>query len=220
VFTNIDGVTFTATRAQAPSEQPFNLTVAGDSSTTTSNVQAFVDAYNKLKSAVDGLADPGGATSAAGPFAHDAGVKALLSRLTSTLRAPGSPSLASYGIIAARDGTLTLDSARLTRQLAANPTGLDKLIGTSNGSTPTGIAGALDTYLDQWTDTVNGQIKQRDTVITKQQAALSKRQDALQIQYDSAYQRYLKQFTDLQTMQAAMNNNVSMFDAMFSKDKS
>jgi flagellar hook-associated protein 2 len=50
-FTNIDGVSMTFTRAQAASENDIKLNVASDTSGTVSNVQAFVDAYNKLKTA-------------------------------------------------------------------------------------------------------------------------------------------------------------------------
>jgi len=221
-FTAIDGVSFTATRAQAASESDLQLTVSGDTGTTTSNVQAFVDAYNKLKSAVDASLDPGDAknNTAAGAFAHDAGVQALQGRLVSMLRTGGSPSLATYGITAARDGTLKLDSTRLNKQLAANPDGLDKLIGSASISNPTGVAGALDKYLDQWSNTLTGQIKSRTDANDKLQTTLTKRQADLQTHYDAAYQRYLKQFTALQSLQSTMNGNVSMFDAMFGSDKS
>jgi len=221
-FTNIDGVSLTVTQAQAATDQPFTLAVAGNNSGTTSNVQAFVDAYNKLKSAVDGLVDLGDPTAGTkgGTFAHDAGVRALQSRLVSMVRATGSPSLASYGITAARDGTLSLDSTRLTKQLAVNPTGLDTLIGSASKSSPSGVAGALDTYLTTWSDSAKGQLQQRTDATSKLQKDLAKRQTELDAKYDAAYQRYLKQYSQLQTLQSSMNNNVSMFDAMFSNDKS
>jgi flagellar hook-associated protein 2 len=221
-FTNIDGVSMTFTRAQSASEQPFTLNVGSDTSGTVSNVQAFVDAYNKLKSAIDSLVDAGDAANGknAGAFAHDAGVKALQSRLISLVRPVGGTSLASYGIIAARDGTLTLDSARLTKQLAVSPTGLDQLIGSASLTASTGVAGALNTYLNNWSNSATGQLKQRTDDNTKLQSDLTKRQDDLDNQFNAAYQRYLKQFSDLQALQSKMNSNVSMFDALFSNDKS
>lgn len=221
-FTNIDGVSMTFTRAQSAGENPLTLSVASDPAGTVSKVQSFVDAYNKLKAAIDSLVDAGDATNgkAAGTFAHDAGVKTLQNRLESLVRPSGATSLASYGIIAARDGTLTLDSTRLTKQLAVAPNGLDQLIGSASLTKPTGVAGALNTYLNNWSNTANGQVKQRTEANTKLQADLSKRQADLDMQYDAAYQRYLKQFTDLQALQSKMTSNVSMFDALFSNDKS
>ena len=185
-------------------------------------MQSFVDAYNKLKSAIDTLVDPGDTTAskAAGAFANDSGVKALQSRLVSMLRPSSGLSLASYGITANRDGTLALDSTRLTKQLAASPTGLSGLIGSASTSAPSGLAGSMNTYLNLWSNSTSGQIKQRTDANTKAQTDLTKRQSDLDTQYNSAYARYLKQFSDLQTLQAQMTNNVTMFDAIFGSDKS
>jgi flagellar hook-associated protein 2 len=221
-FTNIDGVSMTFTRAQAATENDITIKVGGDSSGITANVQAFVDAYNKLKTAIDGMVDPGDPANgkAAGAFSHDAGIKTLQSRLVSLVRPAGGVSLASYGIIAARDGTLTVDSVRLNKQLNANPTGLDTLIGSASISSPSGVAGSLNTYLNQWSNSATGQLRQRTDATTKLQVALTKRQGDLDAQYDAAYSRYLKQFSDLQALQSTMNSNVSMFDALFSNDKS
>jgi flagellar hook-associated protein 2 len=217
----IDGVTMTLSKAQAAGTAPVTLTVAADTSKTIANVQAFVDAYNKLKSAVDGLvspADPKGG-GAAGAFAGDSGVRALRERLIGLVRGTGATSLAGFGIIATREGTLSVDSSRLTKSLAADPTGLDKLIGSSSSSPPTGVAGKLDTYLKMWTNSVNGQIGSRKAAVSKLQETLTDRQVALDQQYDTAYARYLAQFTQLQSVQNSMSYNTSLFDAMFSDNK-
>ena len=144
------------------------------------------------------------------------GVQALHDRMISLLRPAGILSLASYGITAARDGTLSLDTSRLQSQLAVNPAGLDTLIGTASTVTPTGIAGSLNTYLNQWSNAATGQIKKRTDANTKLQSDLTKRQTDLNTKYDAAYQRYLKQYTDLQALQAQMQQNSSMFTALFS----
>ncbi|KGF80778.1 hypothetical protein IA69_15960 [Massilia sp. JS1662] len=221
-FTNIDGVSFTATKAQAPGASPITVTVGNDTSGTTKNLQAFLDAFNKLKSALDGLVSLGDPTNnvAAGAFANDSGVVALRNRISELLRPNGTLSLASYGIVANRDGTLTLDSARLQKQLAVNPTGLDTLFGSASASAPSGVAGSLNTYLNQWSNTTNGQIKKRSDANATMQTRLTDRQADLDKKYDSAYQRYLQQYTALQTLQSTMQNNSSMFSALFSSDSS
>ena len=217
----IDGVTMTISKAQTAGSAPVTLTVASDPAKTTSNVQAFVDAYNKLKSPIDGLVSPGDPASggAVGAFAGDSGVRALRDRLVSMVRGGGATSLAGYGIIANREGTLSLDSTRLTKALAANPSGLDTLIGSASINTPSGIAGQLDSYLKVWTNSANGQINSRKEAVGKLQTALTTRQTALDKQYDSAYARYLAQFTQLQTVQSSMSYNTSLFDALFSSSK-
>jgi flagellar hook-associated protein 2 len=157
---------------------------------------------------------------AGGVFAHDGGMRALRDRLVSLVRPGGGSSLAAYGIIAERDGTLSLKADALTRKLAADPTGLDTLIGSASASAPSGVAGALDTFLKSWNNSVSGQILKRKQVNDSLQKTLTDRQTQLDTQYNSAYQRYLLQFTKLQTLQSQMTNNASMFDALFGNNKS
>jgi flagellar hook-associated protein 2 len=221
-FTNVAGVTMNFTRAQASGTPPVTLTVAPDDGGTRANVQAFIDAYNKLRRAVDTMVDPGDPSKnvGAGVFAHDGGIRALRDRLVSLVRPGGGSSLAAYGIIAEKDGTLSLNGDALTRKLAAAPTGLDTLIGSASASAPSGVAGALDTFLKSWNNSVSGQIKKRKDVNDGVQKSLTDRQAQLDSQYNAAYQRYLLQFTKLQTLQGQMTNNASMFDALFGNNKS
>jgi flagellar hook-associated protein 2 len=221
-FSSVDGVTMSFTRAQAAGAAPLTLTVSADNGTTTSRVQSFVDAFNRLKSSLDTLVDPGDPSKGvdSGVFANDGGVRALRDRLVSMLRPAGGASLASYGILAARDGSLTVDSTKLTRQLARDPHGLDTLIGNASSSAPSGIAGTLDTFLKSWNNSSNGQIKQRQDANTSLQRSMTTRQAELDRKYDAAYQRYLTQFSQLQALQGQMSQTSSMFDSMFSNNKS
>lgn len=220
-FTAVDGVKMTFTKAQASGSAPVTLTVGADNAGTTANVQAFVDAFNKLKTVLNKLTDAGDPAKkvAGGPFAHDGGIRALNERLNGLLRPAGADSLASFGIIGTREGTLELNSTRLLSQLALKPTGLDALIGSSSATTPTGIAGALDNYLKTWSNSVDGQLKQRKEATGKLQSDLADRQVRLDDQYESARKRYLAQFTQLQTMQSLMNYNVTLFDSLFGNSK-
>ncbi|MCE3606131.1 flagellar filament capping protein FliD [Massilia sp. P8910] len=222
VFTNVDGVTMTFTKAQAPGDAPVTLTVASDNAATVAKVQKFVDDYNKLKGVIDTMVAPGDPSKSAAPgvFANDGGVRVLQTRMVSMLRGVnGADSLAAYGIVATRDGSLSLNATRLTSQLAVSPKGLDTLIGSSVNGSSSGIAGNLDGYLKEWSSITDGQLKQRLEQNSKLQTTLTKRQDQLDKQYDSAYKRYLTQFTQLQTLQSRMASNSSMFDALFG-DKS
>ncbi|MEW7850116.1 flagellar filament capping protein FliD [Massilia aurea] len=219
-FTNIDGVTMTFVKAQAAGAAPVTLTVGADLATATGNVQAFVTAYNALKTSLAKLVSPGDPNTgvAAGTFSSDGGVRALHDRLVSILRPAGSASLASFGIIATRDGTLELRADRLTAQLALTPNALDALVGSTSTADPSGIANELDKYLQSWNDASSGQIGKRKSATQELQSTLTEREALIDEQYNNAYQRYLAQFTQLQTMQAVMNNNVSLFDALFGND--
>ncbi len=222
-FTNIQDVKVTFTRAMTAAEAPVTLTVATDSAGTIANVQTFVDAYNKLKSLLDGLASPGDPAKgvAAGIFAHDSGLNALRTSMGNALRLSiGGDSLVSYGITAQRDGSISLNTAKLTTKLATNPTGLDQLFGNNSLSASAGVLGGLDKVLGQWSNITKSQIKQRLEATDSLQKNLNKSMDRLNTQYDNSYKRYLDQFTRLQILQEQMNKNVDMFDAMFGNDKS
>lgn len=218
-LTAIDGVTVTLTKAQAAGAPPVTMTVGTDADGTKKNVQSFIGAYNTLKAAIDGLVDAGDPEKgvAGGAFAHDAGIRALRDQLVSLLRPTSALSLAAYGITAAKDGSLVLDvpKPRLMKQIAIDPAGLDTLIGSTVAGKRSGIADKLDTMLSKWSNITGGQIKQRTDAVTKTQKDLGNRQTQLDAQYDSAYQRYLLQFTRLQELQSQMTSNASMFEALF-----
>jgi len=222
-FTNVTDVKMTFTKAMASGDTPITVTVATDSTTTIANVQAFVDAYNKLKGLMDSLADPGDPTKnvAPGIFAHDSGLNALRSSMNDALRVGlGGVSLVSYGVTAQRDGSIALDSKKLTTKLAADPASLDKILGNNNLVNSSGVMGKLNAVLGQWSNITNGQITQRLAASDTLQKTLSKSMDRLNTQYDNAYSRYLDQFTRLQVLQEQMSKTADMFDAMFSNDKS
>jgi len=220
-FSVVDGVSMTFTKAQTGGV-PVTLSVARDSSATATNVQNFVDQWNKMLASLGELTAHGDATkgSAAGIYASDAGIASLKSRMQALLRTSvGGVSLVNYGITAQRDGTLALDKTRLDKTLATNPTGLDAILGKT-GTAPTGVLGNLDTLVGSWTKAGTGQLAARKDANAKLQTQLAARQAALETQYDNAYKRYLAQFTQLQSLQSQMSGTTSMFEAMFSKSDS
>ncbi|WP_215409586.1 flagellar filament capping protein FliD [Janthinobacterium sp. JC611] len=222
-FTNVPDVKMTFTKAMTAGENPMTVTVGTDSAGTIANVQAFVDAYNKLKSVMDGLASPGNPEKniAAGIFAHDSGLNALRSSMGDALRLTvDGVSLVAYGITAQRDGTISLNTAKLTAKLADNPGGLDKLFGNNSLSAPAGVLGGLDKVLGQWSNVTKGQITQRMAATDKLQKSLAKSSERLTTQYNTAYSRFLDQYSRLQVLQEQMIRNSDMFDAMFNNSKS
>nr|WP_298725879.1 flagellar filament capping protein FliD [uncultured Steroidobacter sp.] len=211
-FTNIEGVSVTFTRAMAPTDSPVTLTVTDDASGTASNVESFVKAYNTLRTALDSLTKAGGENSTAAVFASDAGIRALGTKLNSLLRAEyDGISLTELGVKADRNGQLSLDKSRLEKALLADPAALDKVFGKASLSAPTGMLGSMSKYLSEWTTSGSGQIAARQNSLQILQKNLSARQTRLDAQYDSYYQRYLKQFTQLATLQAQMEQTSGLF---------
>lgn len=222
-FEIIDHVSMTFTKAMGATDKPVVLNVGADKEATRARVQAFVDNFNTLKGVIDKLTYPGnpGKKLSAGGLSNDSGVHALKARLIDALhtkQAGMTETLVSYGVTSARDGTLALDASKLTRGLDNNPAGLDKVIGSSSAADS--VVGKLSKLLGAWNGSASkAPLAQRKAASAKLQASLVERQSKLDDQYNSAYQRYLGQFTKLQSLQSQMASSSSLFDAMFSTSK-
>lgn len=220
-FSIVEGVSFTVKQAQGANDQPVTMTVGADNSTTAANVQAFVTAYNTLMGVfgnVTAVGNPAAGTTSAA-LAGDSAVKSLRDQINTALRsATGGQSLISYGITANRDGTLSLDSNRLNKAIAADPEGLDKLFGkaTTLGTNDTGVLGTMNKVVNNWTSSVNGILSARKDANAKLQTDITKRLATLEGQFNNAYQRYLAQFTALQQLQSSMTNTSNLFTELFS----
>lgn len=214
-ITAIEGVSVTLTAAQSAGAAPVSLVVAKDTAATTANVQSFVDAYNALTKTLDGLTTIGKDGAASAAFASDAGVRALRSRLNNMLRQDfGGFTLRDLGVSADRSGTVSLDSAKLSKTLAASPAAIDTVFGKSSPSASSGVLGGFNKIVDQWTNITGGQIKQRQSSVESMQKSITARQTRLDNQYDQLYARYLKQFSTLQTLQSSLGNTSSMLSAL------
>lgn len=205
--TAINGVSMTLTQAMPAGAAPMTMTLASDTSKIAANVRSFVDAYNALGTALKGLTANGSSTTTRAAFASDSGVLALRSSLSSALRQTyGGVTLASLGISADRSGTLSLDQTKLTNTLAANPAALTQAFGSTTFGSASGALGGFQSIVKSWTDSTSGMIKQRQNSLQSEQKALTDRQTRLDNQYNSSYNRYLTQFTQLQNLQSSMSN--------------
>ncbi|MBV8503218.1 MAG: flagellar filament capping protein FliD [Paucibacter sp.] len=211
-LTAIPGVTLTLTAAQAANAAPISLTVARDNTGTANQLQSFVTAYNAVKKSLDTLTAIGSDGSASGAFANDTGVRSLEDHLSSMLRKSFNGStLMQLGVSADSSGNLSLDSTKLSAALNANPTALDDVLGNASMSAPSGLLGSLSGLVNAWTNASTGQIQQRQNSQQVIGKYLAEQQTQLTTQYNDAYNRYLAQFTQLQTLQAQMSQTLSMF---------
>lgn len=113
-------------------------------------VSDFVAAYNEMKTTLTKM------TGTEGSLRSDAGIRALVTRLGAltstklTYATDGSPTtLAEIGVSTNRDGTLTLDSAKLSSVMSSNPAAVEAMFNPGQRS---------DNPLIQITNTV-GKVK-------------------------------------------------------------
>lgn len=216
-FTSIPGVSISFNQAMAAGATPVTLTVASDASGTAANVQTFVDAYNALNKTLDSLTAAGSADgkTSAGAFASDAGIRALRGKLSSILRQSfGGLSVIDLGVASDRSGVLSLDSSKLSKALAAHPDGLSQVFGSSATTGGSGLLGALNDYAGVWLNSANGLLKNRQDSVQRTQTELTDKQTRLDATFKLYYERYLQQFTALQTLQDQMSQTSDMFSSL------
>lgn len=221
-YTGVEGLTLDFKQVTT---EPMTVTVAKDESATTSNMQAFVGAYNTLVKAIDKLTVSGNTENgvAAGALSGDSSVRSLRSKLNNLLRSEvGGVSLTAFGISAQRDGTIALDSERFAKKVAANPEALTSLLGQTNALEykREGVMGTLQTYVESWTKSTGGLLQSRQEGLQKQQAQFTRQQSSIDNLYQQAYQRYLMQFSALANLETQMGSTSNMLAAMFSSQKS
>jgi len=107
------------------SASPVTLNVAPDTTQMTSDINAFVSAYNQAIQDINSQFDVDSDGSGGGPLEADGTVRdaqsALLSAIAYSTSSGSITNLASMGVNLNNDGTLSVDSDALSAALAENP---------------------------------------------------------------------------------------------------
>ncbi|MHA6820801.1 flagellar filament capping protein FliD [Ralstonia pseudosolanacearum] len=117
----VDGTSLTLSKTGSTT-----VSVANDSTATTTGVVNFVKAYNALRISLNSLTNIDTSNSANnGALASDVSTKTLINQITDVLgQAIGSgtyQSLGSIGVTIGSDGTLSIDNTKLSAAITASP---------------------------------------------------------------------------------------------------
>jgi flagellar hook-associated protein 2 len=196
VTVNLLGTTAAGTGAGSS----VNLTVANDTAAITTNIGAFVTAYNSLASSISSLRSYDPTTQTAGPMLGDALLSGVQNEVRSTLYGvvnTGSAtynSLASVGITTKSDGTLSLNPAKLQTALTAAPGAVSALFSGTNG-----IAANLNTRLNA--DLASGgAVDSRSKTLVKQSNDLAAQTKTLDAQMTALASSLTQQYAALNTL--------------------
>lgn len=203
----IDGVTLSL-KSQAPGDI-LTLTVSHDTATAADRVRKFVAEYNALQGQVLKLRSFDAATGNAGPMLGDALLTGIESQIRRTLSTPVSnatppyTTLASIGITTKSDGTLTLNETKLQTALDGGFDAVGALFG-SEGGVASRMFSDIEARLNE-----NGAIEARNKGLAKQKLAIDKRQKDVDARMETVLQRYIKQFTTLDTLLSKLQTTSS-----------
>ncbi|SFP95761.1 flagellar filament capping protein FliD [Sphingomonas rubra] len=165
-------------------------------------VSDFVATYNELQAV---LKEATNATT--GVLRSDAaatGIARALSTLTTTkLTGAGTvQTLADIGVATNRDGTLSVDTARLTRTLAGDPAAVEALFADGTGASGGGLSAAMSSIATRLTDKTFG-LDAATTRYTRQQSDLATAKAKLADATAATTERMTRQFASMDSRVAA-----------------
>jgi flagellar hook-associated protein 2 len=208
----IQDVTMTVTKVGTTT-----LKVEQDKAGVQSAVSTFVSAYNSLQSVASRLTAFDPASKSGAILLGDSTLRniqtGIRSALTSAQTDDGSglTMLSQIGVSFQKDGTLTLDSTKLTAALDGKMSGVAHLFSAGTGAFGT----KMSTLLGGYTNSTDG-------VLTSATKGINKTLDSLANQYtvtseriDATIARYKAQFTQLDVMMNSMNQTSSYLTLQF-----
>jgi flagellar hook-associated protein 2 len=209
----VDGITLNLVKGDEGNIH--TLTVAADKAGVTAKIKTFVDAYNSMQSTLAGLRSFEPATKAAGPLLGDAMLRGIETQIRGTLSDTGGGStvfrtLAGIGITTNKDGSMTLDQAKLNAAMTSNYDEVAKLFGGENG-VAVRLANAITPRLaaDAEIDVRAKRLNQKSVELQRQQAELETRMAAVE-------RRYRAQFTALDSLLSKLQNTSSFLTQQLS----
>ncbi len=197
----IQGVTLSLNKLTTT---PATLTVTHDTTAVSKAVTGMVDAYNALQSQLKSRSAYGTATSQAGALAGDGTVRLMLSQLRSVFNTAASggtlTSLAQVGITTQTDGTLKLDSNKLTSAMSNNFSDVTNLFSSATG---------YSTRLDAWSISAlapGGMIDTRTNSLNTTITSYNNKISQLESRMITLQKLYTTQYSNLNMLLSNMNS--------------
>jgi len=195
----IDGMTL---QLQRVTTSPVQVSTASDKGAIRTKIEAFVKAYNDLNNEIVAQTKYDADTKTAGTLQGDSAAVSLRSTLRNMLGGSSGAStvftrLADIGFNVQRDGTISLDSAKVDNALS-NLAELKKLFSNTDTVTPAnnGFATLFRQYADQALG-VDGTIATRTDGIRESISRNEDRQAELEVRVSQTEDRLRKQYTAL-----------------------
>ena len=200
----IEGVTLTLAK---PTEGETAVTVNRDDETAKKAIDEFAKAWNELNTLIRTQTSYDAATKKAGTLNGDASVRSIQGQLRSVLANPlaglgGATMLSDAGISFKTDGSMSVDSKKLSEALADPAKKIGELF-AGNG-TIDGFAKTLETRVKGMLDT-DGLLSARTEGINRSIKSFDSRIESLEARLVRVEARYSAQFTALDAAMSSMN---------------
>jgi flagellar hook-associated protein 2 len=203
------------TSGTPPTPTAATLSIANDTSTISSNIQAFVSAYNTLQSTLVQLGGYDSSTNTAGPMMGDAGLEGIQNQIQQALYSivnTGSPTcntLASIGITTNADGTLSVNGATLSAALNGNFSAVSQLFSSTSG-----VAASLNNDISSALGP-NGSLTAEGNTLASQENSLTEQSNQLQTQMAALQASLTQQYSALNTLLSSLQTTSSYLSQAF-----
>ncbi len=189
------------------------VTVANDTSTVDSNIQAFVSAYNTLQSSLSSLGSYDSTSSTAGPLMGNPLLTVIQNQIQNTLYSEVGSStyntLASVGITANSDGSLSVNDTTLQAALSGNFSAVSQLFSGTDG-----VAAQLNAQMTaDLAD--NGPISTASQTLASQENSLTQQSDTLNTQMAALTQSLTEQYSSLNTLLSSLESTSAYLTEAF-----
>ncbi|MGT0194609.1 flagellar filament capping protein FliD [Burkholderia pyrrocinia] len=215
----LTGITLNLSAAAVSATDTQTLTVSTDTKSQAATITNFVSLYNTVVKTMGALTSYTEGASAQGALIGDSTLNTIRNSLASSVargvdsggtgKGGGHANLLSIGIKLERDGTLSVDSAKLGDTLSANPTAVARLFNPTHG-----IGTRLTEQITQFTKK-NGMIDVRTTALNADLKRITQQQSDLSDYAAQLTRQYQAQFTALNTLMARMNSNSQYLTRLF-----
>lgn len=187
-------------------DEPVTVTVAQDMNAIVDSVQAFVDGYNAVQSALDDATSFNPDTLERGPLLGDNTIDVIRTRLQRTMLRPfesGGTALSRLSAVGLRVGEgaqLEFDAEKFQEVYQNNPKQVEALFTSED----IGFGAAIQGVLDELTRSSDGVVARKDDTLSGQQDLLNGQIDRLNIILDAKRARLERQFNGLETALASL----------------
>jgi flagellar hook-associated protein 2 len=179
---------------------PTTIDVALDTGSITKQIQSFVKSFNAFDTFLDKTGSYNQETGQAGPLLGDPLARSAQSRLRSIIGEPVSGTednayqyLSQIGIELQRDGSISLDEAKLSSALEEDTQAVAELFTGENGT-----AGKVESYLKSMTNSYDGVISSKIDSIENQIDQLNEDYEDEQQDLKDYEERLIQTYSDME----------------------
>lgn len=207
----IAGLTVTATKVQLPTDPPVTVTVASDTESVATKVQAMVDAANAALSEIATQTKNKSGSVPGGPLAGNSIMSQVSTSVLNTVSGGTGTngSFKTIGIELTRDGQLTFDKTKFVAALNADPEGTQAFFidaAEDDVTKKTGLADRMSYVADKSTQTNTGTLSRLITSGNDAIKDLNHRVDDWDVRLLARQATLQKQFGAMETALGKLKN--------------